>query len=98
MHPTCIGGVVATRSPGIAKLEFSASLCCELTGIITPEQENNRSNEVRIRTDDVRRLVVFGHRCLKIMSGFRWRQRVSNEMIRKLVFGCAAGTSIRENI
>ncbi|KER33180.1 hypothetical protein T265_00878 [Opisthorchis viverrini] len=34
----------------------------------------------------------------RVCAGCGWRQRVSNEVIRKRVFGCAAGTSIRENI
>ncbi|KER34118.1 hypothetical protein T265_12417 [Opisthorchis viverrini] len=32
-----------------------------------------------LRTDDVRRLQVFNHRCLRSVAGFGWRQRVSNE-------------------
>ena len=51
-----------------------------------------------LRTDDVRRLQVFDHRCLRSVAGFGWRQRVSHEVIRKRVFGCAAGTSIGEII
>ncbi|KER19230.1 hypothetical protein T265_11932 [Opisthorchis viverrini] len=51
-----------------------------------------------LRVDDVRRLQAFDHRCLSSVAGFRWRQCVSNEVIRKRVFGCSAGTSIRENI
>ncbi|KER30612.1 hypothetical protein T265_02967 [Opisthorchis viverrini] len=35
---------------------------------------------------------------VSVGAGFGWRQRISNEAIRKRVFGCAAGTSIRENI
>ncbi|KER20099.1 hypothetical protein T265_15392, partial [Opisthorchis viverrini] len=50
-----------------------------------------------LRVDDVRRLQVFDHRCLRSVAGFGW-QRVSNAAIRKRVFGCVAGTSIRENI
>ncbi|KER31402.1 hypothetical protein T265_12976, partial [Opisthorchis viverrini] len=51
-----------------------------------------------LRTNDVKRLQVSNHRCLRIVADFGWRQRVSDEVIRKQVFGCAAGTSIRENI
>ncbi|KER27877.1 hypothetical protein T265_05160 [Opisthorchis viverrini] len=36
-----------------------------------------------LRTDDVRRLRVFDHRCLRGVAGLGWRQRVSNAAIRK---------------
>ncbi|KER28159.1 hypothetical protein T265_04920 [Opisthorchis viverrini] len=49
-------------------------------------------------TDDVRRLQVFDHRCLRSVAGFGWRQRVSNTVIRKRVLGCAADISLGENI
>ncbi|KAG5446732.1 hypothetical protein CSKR_113716 [Clonorchis sinensis] len=46
----------------------------------------------------MRRLQVFEHRCFRSFDGFGWRQRVSNEVIRKRVFGCAKGTSIAEKV
>jgi hypothetical protein len=51
-----------------------------------------------LRVEDLRRLQVFDHRCLRTVAGVGWRQRIRNEVIRKRVFGCAAGTSVAENI
>ncbi|KER33167.1 LOW QUALITY PROTEIN: hypothetical protein T265_12654 [Opisthorchis viverrini] len=42
-----------------------------------------------LRTNDVRRTHVFDHRCPRSVTGVGWRQRVSNDVIRKRVFGYA---------
>jgi hypothetical protein len=39
-----------------------------------------------LRTEDVRKLLVFDHRCLRYITRVNWRDRVSNEEIRKRVF------------
>jgi hypothetical protein len=44
-----------------------------------------------LRTDDVRRLQVFDHRCLRSIAGIGWRQRVRNEVVRKRVLGGGLG-------
>jgi hypothetical protein len=51
-----------------------------------------------LRAEDLRRLQVFDHRCLRTIAGIGWRQRIRNEVVRKRVFGEAVGTSLVECI
>jgi hypothetical protein len=51
-----------------------------------------------LRAEDLRRLQVFDHRCLRSMAGIGWHKRIRNEVIRKRVFGDATGTSLEECI
>ena len=40
-----------------------------------------------MRADDLKRLQVFDHQCLRSIARIRWNQRIRNERIRKIVFG-----------
>ena len=40
-----------------------------------------------LRAEDVRRLCVFDHRCLRRIACVRWNHRVSNSEVRRRVFG-----------
>lgn len=40
-----------------------------------------------LRSEDIRRLSVFDHRCLRSIARVRWENRVSNTDIRRRVFG-----------
>ncbi|KAA3678339.1 uncharacterized protein DEA37_0014625 [Paragonimus westermani] len=46
-----------------------------------------------LKVEDMNRLQVFDHRCLRSVAGIGWHQRVSNEGIRKQVFGSDCQTS-----
>ena len=39
------------------------------------------------RKEDLQRLSVFDHRCLRSIAGVWWEQRISNEEVRRRVFG-----------
>jgi hypothetical protein len=39
-----------------------------------------------VRADDVHRLSVFDHRCLRSIAGVRWQHRISNEAVRRKIF------------
>ena len=51
-----------------------------------------------LRVEDLRRLEVFDHRCLRSIAGVGWCQRIRNETVRQQVFGCVRGTSIGDCI
>ena len=40
-----------------------------------------------LRAEDLRRLEVFDHRCLRSIAGIGWHNRISNTQVRKRVFG-----------
>ena len=40
-----------------------------------------------VRSDDVQRLPVFDHRCLRSIAGVWWEHRISNELVRQRIFG-----------
>ena len=48
-----------------------------------------------IRVEDIRRLLVFDHRCLRSIARISWDHRVSNAVVRKRVLG-KDGKSIDE--
>ncbi|KER21621.1 hypothetical protein T265_15047, partial [Opisthorchis viverrini] len=68
-----------------------------LPSVVRLTQKNPKQTVVSLKEDnfthsrDVRRLQVFDHGCLRSVAGCGWRQCVSNEAIRKRVFGCFAG-------
>ena len=47
-----------------------------------------------IRSDDLRRLEVFDHRCLRSIAHIRWDSRVSNREVRRKCFGESIRSSI----
>ena len=47
-----------------------------------------------VRVEDLGRLEVFDHRCLRNITGVGWCQRIRNETVRQPVFVCMKGTSI----
>ena len=49
-----------------------------------------------VRTEDIRRLQVFDNRCLRTIARVGWSQRISNEVIRKRVFGDGFDSTIKE--
>ncbi|CAH8663869.1 unnamed protein product, partial [Dicrocoelium dendriticum] len=40
-----------------------------------------------LRSEDLRRLQVFDHRCLRSIAGVGWHQRVRNDDVRRRVLG-----------
>ncbi|VDO61046.1 unnamed protein product [Schistosoma margrebowiei] len=48
-----------------------------------------------VRVEDIRRLLVFDHRCLRNIARISWDHRVSNTVVRKRVLG-KDGKSIDE--
>ena len=40
-----------------------------------------------LRSEDVHRLLVFDHRCLRSIGHFSWKQRLSNKDVRHRIFG-----------
>ena len=39
-----------------------------------------------VRMDDVHRLSVFDHRCLRSIAGVRWQRHISNDTVRRRIF------------
>ncbi|KER31961.1 hypothetical protein T265_12888, partial [Opisthorchis viverrini] len=51
-----------------------------------------------LRAEDVKRLSVFDHRCLRSIAGIWWEHRISNAEVRRMVFGRNNSPSIDELI
>ena len=51
-----------------------------------------------IRADDLKRLQIFDHRCLRSIARIGWNQRIRNERIRKIVFGDDKFSSLEQQI
>ncbi|KAG5453184.1 hypothetical protein CSKR_112745 [Clonorchis sinensis] len=50
----------------------------------------------RLRAEDVKRLSVFDHRCLRSIARIWWEHRTSNAEVRRMVFGGNNSPSIDE--
>ncbi|KAG5451975.1 hypothetical protein CSKR_112044 [Clonorchis sinensis] len=51
-----------------------------------------------LRAEDVKRLSVFDHRCLRSIARIWWEHRISNAEVRRMVFGRNNSPSIDELI
>ena len=51
-----------------------------------------------MRVEDVRRLSVFDHRCLRSLARINWEQHISNAAVRRMVFGKRSCRSINQVI